>query len=244
MNRLYAALMFFTRLPLWKVCHTNSEDYKHVVVFWPLTGWLTSGCMVVVWYVLSAYLSAELAFIIALLSRILLTGALHEDGLADFCDGFGGGTDKEAKLRIMKDSHIGTYGVIGLIVYFLLMSQMYSIPSGLLPKVMLCADVWSKLVAAQIINFLPYTRKADEAKIKTIYDRMTLGEMVLCLLFGLMPLIWFPFSLLYILLFPSVIFVLMVFLMKKGIGGYTGDLCGATFLLCELSFYMGVQLLN
>ena len=52
-----------------------------------------------------------------MLSRILLTGALHEDGLADFCDGFGGGTTRERILSIMKDSHIGTYGVIGLICY-------------------------------------------------------------------------------------------------------------------------------
>ena len=69
-------------------------------------------------YALSFVLPPLAAVAIALSGRLLLTGALHEDGLADFCDGFGGGYTKERILAIMKDSHIGTYGVIGLIIYF------------------------------------------------------------------------------------------------------------------------------
>src|SRR5574344_2931621 len=60
-----------------------------------------------------------------LFRSLLLTGALHEDGFADFCDGFGGGTDRGKILVIMKDSHIGTYGVIGLVLYFLLLWNVW-----------------------------------------------------------------------------------------------------------------------
>ena len=64
-------------------------------------------------------LSVPYAILLAIIARLLLTGALHEDGLADFFDGMGGGTSRERILQIMKDSHIGTYGVLGLIMYFL-----------------------------------------------------------------------------------------------------------------------------
>ena len=64
------------------------------------------------------YRRNSLAWIIAIVTRLLITGCLHEDGFADFLDGFGGGTTRERVLAIMKDSHLGTYGVIGLIAYF------------------------------------------------------------------------------------------------------------------------------
>ena len=64
-----------------------------------------------------------LAVLAAIVVRLLMTGALHEDGLADFCDGFGGGgSDRQRILDIMKDSHIGTYGVLGLVLYLLLLA--------------------------------------------------------------------------------------------------------------------------
>lgn len=77
--------------------------------------------MVGVLWVTAQVLPVSIAWLLAILSRLLITGCLHEDGLADFFDGFGGGTTKERTLAIMKDSQIGSYGVIGLIGYFLLL---------------------------------------------------------------------------------------------------------------------------
>ena len=123
-----------------------------------------------------------LAWIIALIARLLLTGALHEDGLADFIDGFGGGRNRERTLAIMKDSHIGTYGVIGLIIYYALMLQLpHTLPLETLCAVVFVGDCLSKCCAAQLINMLPYARSEETAKNKTVYSRMTVGEFLICL---------------------------------------------------------------
>ena len=106
-DRLWAALIFFTRLPFWRIYQPPKEAYQGVVEFWPLAGWLTAGVMASVLYGASMVFNYEIAIVLAIVSRLLLTGALHEDGLADFFDGFGGGgRDRQRILDIMKDSHI------------------------------------------------------------------------------------------------------------------------------------------
>ncbi|MEE1233708.1 MAG: adenosylcobinamide-GDP ribazoletransferase, partial [Phocaeicola sp.] len=102
--RLLAALIFFTRLPLWRWVEVPAGYYKRVVECWPFIGWLTGGGMALVLYGASSVFPVYVAVLLAILARIMLTGALHEDGFADFCDGFGGGTSRERILAIMKDS--------------------------------------------------------------------------------------------------------------------------------------------
>ena len=113
LDNVLAAFMFFTRLPFWKLKTVPQECFKHVVAYWSLSGWLTGGLMALSCWGLLYLFPAPVAVIGALIVRLLVTGALHEDGLADFFDGFGGGRDRESTLRIMKDSFIGSYGVIG-----------------------------------------------------------------------------------------------------------------------------------
>lgn len=239
MKRLLAALMFFTRLPFWRIAEVPAEYFKRVVPLWPLAGWLTGGIMAGVLWICAQFFPLAVAWILAILSRLLVTGCLHEDGLADFCDGFGGGTTREKVLSIMKDSHIGTYGVIGLIGYFLLLIQASHIELSILWKMVIVGDTWSKMCAAHIIHVLPYSRKAEEAKILTVYDRMTTREWTICIISGLFPVVFLlPYELYLALLAPMAVTALLILLMKHRIGGYTGDCCGATFLLSELSFYL------
>lgn len=237
---LLAALIFFTRLPLWKWKAVPAECFKHVVPYWPLVGWLTGGTLSAVVYVAAQIFPLPVAWLLALTVRLLLTGCLHEDGLADFLDGFGGGTTRERTLAIMKDSHIGTYGVIGLVVYFLLLWQVGSyLPLSVLAPLSVCADCWSKAASAQLVNFLPYARTESESKAKVVYSRMRPTEGGLVLLGGGLPvLLLLPSSCWIALLAPWGIVAILIRLMKRRIGGYTGDCCGATFLLSELSFYL------
>ena len=245
---LLATLIFFTRLPFWRIKDVPAEDFKRVVPRWPIVGWLTGLMMALVLWLCSHVMPLTLAWILAIVTRLLLTGCLHEDGLADFIDGFGGGTTRERTLAIMKDSHIGTYGVIGLIVYFALLLQLpATLSRDTLILAVLCGDCWSKCCAAQLINFLPYARTEETAKNKTVYARMKLGELILCFFFGLTPafiltfaLHWMPVSFLWLLFVPLGVMLLLALLMRRKIQGYTGDCCGATFLLCELSFYLSV----
>lgn len=247
MKRISTALIFFTRLPLWKVVNPPQDAYKDVVVLWPMVGWLTGGMTAMAMWALSYIVAWPVAVILALVVRLLLTGALHEDGLADFCDGFGCGGGKDRILSIMKDSHIGTYGVIGLILYFLLtFAILSSLPVDVAALGFFAADSFSKCSAAQITNRLLYARP-EGAKNKISYSRMSLGKILLCIFFGITPLAIavsiLGIKLLSAAILPYFVLTWLVGLMRRKIGGYTGDCCGATFLLVELSFLLSLEIL-
>ena len=246
LNKVLAAFIFFTRLPFGRLKVVPADTFKNIVAYWPIAGWLTSGISVLCLYLFMYFFPYEVALLLAILSRVLVTGGLHEDGLADFFDGFGGGSSRERILAIMKDSHIGSYGVIGLLFYFALYYMLLNnLPITIAGAVMLTGDPFCKGVAGMIINRLPYARNAQEAKNKTVYSRMNRKEYILCIATALIPLIWLPENIyLWALLFPIVTWYLLTSFIKKKIGGYTGDCCGATFLLCELSFYLGIVIIN
>lgn len=246
MVRLLAALIFFTRLPFWRIAQVPADCFKRVVPLWPVVGWLTGGIMAAVFWLCSAIMPPLMAWTAAIIARLLVTGCLHEDGLADFCDGMGGGTTRQRVLEIMKDSHIGTYGVVGLILYFITMIEAGSqVDARMMCGTIIAADCWSKACASNIINLLPYARKAEEAKSKTVYERMTVGEWLLSVCAGLLPaLLFLPPYFLPALAVPVVVFLLLTQLMRRRIEGYTGDCCGAMFLLCELSFYLTCAILD
>ncbi|MCH2231386.1 MAG: adenosylcobinamide-GDP ribazoletransferase [Crocinitomicaceae bacterium] len=123
------AFMFYTRINVSKWVNYKEEYANQSSIYLPLIGWFV-GAAVAGGYLLSSQILNELAaVIIGLLIGVLITGAFHEDGLADTCDGFGGGWKMEDILRIMKDSTIGAYGAIGLIFLFALkialMTEIY-----------------------------------------------------------------------------------------------------------------------
>lgn len=244
-DHVLAAFMFFTRLPFWKLKTVPQECFKHVVAYWSLSGWLTGGLMALACWGLLFLFPAPVAVIGALIVRLLVTGALHEDGLADFFDGFGGGYDRESTLRIMKDSFIGSYGVIGLIMYYLLgVSLLLTLPVQMLPVVLGCADPFAKYVGSHILRELPYARKESESKAKVVYDRFTWKEMLMSALGGLLPLVFLPLSYWWMLIGPVIVFFLLIHLFRSRLGGYTGDCCGALFLLAELFAWMGAAIVT
>lgn len=202
--------------------------------------WLTGGMMALIFWGASTILPHGVAVILALTSRLLITGALHEDGLADFFDGFGGGTNRESTLRIMKDSHIGSYGVLGLIIYYLLAyNLLVALPLTVTPFLLLSGDTWSKFISSNIINYLPYARKEEDSKSGTVYTRMNLGEIVMSAMGGILPLLLLPPSYWPVCIFPILVFSFICRMMKRRLNGYTGDCCGALFLLSEISFWLG-----
>lgn len=245
MKQLLAAFIFFTRLPFWRLGEVPAECYTHVVNYWSLAGWLTGGILALSYWGASFLLPLPCAVVIALAVRLLITGALHEDGFADFMDGFGGGVNRQRILEIMKDSHIGTYGVIGLTVYYLLLVTLISsLPLHLGVVVLFAGDVWSKFCASQIVNCLPYARKAEDAKNKTIYVKIPMAAWIFSLIAGIIPLIPLPVPYVFAAVAPIVTTFGIIVLMKRKIQGYTGDCCGATFIIGELAFIMTVSILN
>ena len=191
----------------------------------------------------SMVLPYAVAVIAAIAVRLLITGALHEDGLADFFDGFGGGSDRERILAIMKDSHIGTYGVLGLIIYMLLLgAALYSMPVAVAALVIVAADPYSKMVTSQLVNMLPYARHEEEAKNKTIYRKPSISAGLSLTVQGFLPMvlmIWLTGISWYAVIFiPALVMYFLYLLILRKINGYTGDCCGAVCLLVELAVYL------
>ncbi len=246
MKHLVAAIMFFTRLPLWRIkkLHIPQEYFSQAINYWSFAGWITGGVMAGTLWLAAQILPFSVAVIVAIASRLILTGALHEDGFADFLDGFGGGTSRERILAIMKDSHIGVYGVIGLAIYFLLIWQILAnMPLEVATIAILVADPFSKFVCSHMTLFLPYERTAESSKSGVVYRRISFSVWIVAALFGLLPLILIPDAKwLIACIFPIIVFLSSIYYMKKKINGYTGDCCGAQFIVCELSFYLGILL--
>lgn len=194
----------------------------------------------------SMFLPYAVAVLLAIVVRLLITGALHEDGLADFLDGFGGGgNNRERILTIMKDSHIGTYGVIGLIFYELLLAAaLFSMTPTMAALTILAADPFAKMVTSQLIMMMPYARKEEEAKAKTVYRKMDWKASISLAIQGLLPMaafIWYTdirWDL--IILIPFLVMYFLYMMIWRKIHGYTGDCCGAVCLLVELSVYLVV----
>lgn len=245
-DRIWAALIFFTRLPFWRLHQPPKECYKTVVEHWPMAGWITGSAMAATLYFGSWYLPYTIAVLLAIVVRLLITGALHEDGLADFLDGFGGGgSNRERILSIMKDSHIGTYGVIGLIFYELLLATaLLSMTPELAALTILAADPYSKMVTSQLVMMMPYARNEEEAKNKTVYRKMSWLAGVSLAIQGLLPMaayIWYTGIRWDLVIFiPALVMYFLYLLIWRKIHGYTGDCCGAVCLLVELSIYIVV----
>ncbi len=242
----WAALIFFTRLPFWRLYQPPRESYRAVVEFWPLAGWLTGGIMAAVLYFGSMIVPYPMAIVAAVIMRLLITGALHEDGLADFIDGFGGGgKDRNRILAIMKDSHIGTYGVLGLICYMaLLFTSLYCIGNAEKAAwLILAIDPFSKMLAGQIIQMMPYARREEEAKAKVVYRKVSIMAGILLAIQGLLPAalvllltdLGSTLRLELMIFVPCLVMYFLYLLIWRRLRGYTGDCCGALCLLVELA---------
>ena len=243
-DRIWAALIFFTRLPFWRLYQPPKACYETVVEHWPLVGWLTGGVMAATLYGASMVLPYQVAVLVAIVMRLLLTGALHEDGLADFLDGFGGGgSNRQRILDIMKDSHIGTYGVIGLVLYLLLLFFcLSSMSPEMAALAILAADPYAKMLTAQLVSMMPYARREEEAKAKVIYRKITLVSGISLAVQGLLPIglfVWYMGIVWEPLIFiPALVMYFLYLLIWRRLHGYTGDCCGAVCLMVELSVYL------
>lgn len=242
LDDLLAAFTLFTRLPAWRLRRIPPESFSRAVNWWPVVGLVTGGLAAGVLWCAAAIFPPMAATVLALGARALFTGAFHEDGLGDFFDGFCGGRTPERTLEIMKDSRTGSYGVVGLILYFALAVALLSaLPVRTAVTVVFVGDPLSKAVAAQLVNVLPYARRDGDSKLKTSYRRMKAPMLVCMLAVGIAPAaVLLPSSLWIAAAAPAAMLAVLAMLMKRRIGGYTGDCCGAAFLLCETAFYSGI----
>jgi adenosylcobinamide-GDP ribazoletransferase len=238
----FTALMFYTRIPCPKWVTHDAEYLNKATRYFPLMGWIVGGACAAVFYVTEYLFNIPVAIILSMIAGIFITGAFHEDGFADVCDGFGGGWTKEKILDIMKDSRTGAYGVIGAVLILLLKyTALVSIPVYEMGIVLIAAHSFSRLCAVLIIVTSQYVRENDDAKAKPLAKTITASEIVPAVLFGLAPLLLvFDVKILIILIVPLLGTFYLRWYFHKWIGGYTGDCLGATQQVTELLFYLSV----
>lgn len=246
--------MFYTQIPCPKNIDHNPDYLNKASRYFPLIGWIVGGISFVFYYVGAFLFNNEIAVILAIISGILTTGAFHEDGFADVCDGFGGGWTKEKILLIMKDSAIGAYGAIGVVLIFLLKfegiltalpkSEIVNLQSTICNLLLFTsAHSVSRLAAISIVFTHHYSREDASSKSKPIAKKFTWKEVVGALFFGLVPLVILSFFQWQLLLVLIPVFIARYFLARyfqKWIDGYTGDCLGATQQVCEVIFYLSI----
>jgi adenosylcobinamide-GDP ribazoletransferase len=252
-RRLCLAIGFFTRIPVPNFPDFHEAELNHASKYFPLVGILVGLFSAIVFYLAHLIFTHALAVLISMVATIYLTGAFHEDGLADSADGLGGGWERERILTIMQDSRLGTYGAIAL---FLILFGKFQTLNAMNPFVvsvaLVCGHALSRLAAVWIMRCMQYVR--FEGKSKPLATAISTQDMVIAHIFGLLPYI----LVLGLLLISQhawqeiTLFVLLTLLpmlcvwwwwtrkIRRWIGGYTGDTLGAMQQMTELAFYLGV----
>ena len=240
LDTLVGALRFFTRLPIPGTSGHSGIALEKAIRYFPLAGVIVGGLAALVFSLGMLFWPKTLAVLAAIGAAIYWTGAIHEDGWGDMVDGFGGGWTKDRILDIMRDSRMGSFGSVALVMLLLVrFTSLLEIDLALIPAALIAGHALSRLCATGIMATMDYVRA--EGKAKPFSNRLGTGELVFAVLTAAVPLAFLPPA----QLVPAVLFSLIATLwlarlFKRCIGGYTGDCLGATQQLAEVAFYGGL----
>lgn len=240
----FTALQFFTRLPIPRWVGFEAHWLNHASRYFPLVG-LVVGAIAAAVYAAAAWLfPAPVAVVLSTAAGIYATGAFHEDGFADMCDGFGGGMTVERVLEIMKDSRIGAYGAIGMVCMLgLKCTTLAMLPPLAAIAALLVAHPLSRLMATTLIWRMDYARA--EGKAKPLAQKMGSGEFAIAAITAAAPAIalcvagWLTWTALVAgVIAAGAATVWLARLFARRINGYTGDCLGAVQQVSEVMFYL------
>lgn len=238
LNLFFLALGYFSRIPMPKWIEYSPDNLNHASRYFTLVGWLLGLCVGGIYYLSQQFFSVNISIWLCILFSLLLTGAFHEDGLADTADGLGGGFTREKKLTIMKDSRIGTYGACVLLMAlggkFILLQETSSIIMCLA-----IAYALSRTTAVSLLFNMKIASDPDTEKAKPMAQTQSLTDKCVLLLTAL-PVIflvdWKTLLLLVVLLIGIHQIAKMYF--NHHLNGVTGDCLGATQQVSELCIYL------
>lgn len=238
MRRFLIALQFLTILPVRVGPKVEEKDFGASLLYFPLVG-LLIGLLLATSNFLFSFLPQSLKATLILLISIVITGGIHLDGFADTCGGFyGSNNPKEKILEIMRDSRIGTMGVVGVVSILLLkFSFIASLPENILWKTLILMATFSRWAQVLACYSSSYARKAGKAKYFIEYT--TKKELFIGFLFTLFIFYLFLKLKGFVLFFVSFLFTfLFLQYIKKRIGGMTGDTIGALSEFAEVSLLL------
>lgn len=242
----FTALMFFTRIPIPFRLTYSEEIMNQSQRYYPLVGWIVGGLTGLVFYLSQLLFSLEIALLLSITFSVLLTGAFHEDGFTDSCDAFGGGYGKEKIMTIMKDSRIGAYGTIGIMLLLLLkffsLLELSGYSLNFCIAALINGHTTSRFHSATMIYTHDYVSDTDRSKSKPMaQNRLSYGSLLFSLVCTLVPYALFQ-NPLFLVAFP-ISYIGKLVLARyfyKHIGGYTGDCLGAIQQVCEVLFYLSL----
>jgi adenosylcobinamide-GDP ribazoletransferase len=237
----FCALQFLTRIPVPPLHGFEAAWITRCAKYFPLVGQLVGALSAAVLVGADQLWGAPLSALLAIAAGILITGAFHEDGLADTVDGLGGGKDAAQRLAIMKDSRVGTYGVLALILCVGL--KVYALAAFLdaakAALVLIAAHGLGRAVAVVAMTTMPHVSAIDTAKYKPAPVGVTRPECFMAIAFGLWPLLLLPPAQFVPALITGIIFALLMALAaRRLIRGYTGDVLGAIEQVFEIGFLL------
>ena len=238
---MVCAVQFLTRLPTPTLANYQPDWVARAARYFPLVGQLVGAIAALVLVGASTLWGGWVPALLAIAASVLVTGGFHEDGLADSADGLIGGQDRPSRLSIMKDSRIGTYGVMALgLVTALKAATLAGIEPLPAAMALVAAHGGGRAAAVVGMRILPYAGDLSVAKWRRTDDAPSSGEVVLALLFALWPLALMPTAGAAAGLVVGAAFAFAPALAaKRLVGGQTGDILGAVEQLFELGFLLG-----
>ena len=233
----WLAIGFLTRIPMLARIDYSQRLMNQSSLYFPLVGLLLGALYAVLFAVLSLAWSPLVSVLVVVCFHLWITGAFHEDGLADSIDALGGGYTVAKRLEIMKDSRIGTYGTVALVMALALKVALL-LDSSQIWLALLVAPAIARLTPLLLMATLPYVTDPDRSKSKPVADGFSTSRLTIAAGFTLV------LALAATVVSPAVLTgalasVLLVALcwgnyLKQQLGGYTGDTLGASVILSEL----------
>jgi adenosylcobinamide-GDP ribazoletransferase len=249
---LCVALQYFTRLPMPSLRAFDATWLSQSVRYFPVAGWIVGGIGAGVLWLCAQTLPIALAALLALVAMVAVTGAFHEDGLADTFDALLGATSRDRALMIMKDSRIGTYGaaalVVGLLLRIGLLAQMLRHDLLLAAACLVAGHAAGRAGAVALMATLPYGGDDAHAKAKPLAREVRASDAAWAVAVGLAALALVgPASgsaaqaALAVAVAAAGLWALLAVLrawLRRRLGGYTGDTLGACQQLGEILVWL------
>lgn len=242
---LVCAVQFLTRIPTPLLKAFENDWITRAARYFPLVGQGVGAICAAAFYAGFQVWGSSVAAVLAIGLGLLLTGAFHEDGLADTADGLGGGQTAQRRLEIMKDSRIGTYGVCALVVALGLKTALLaSFTAQIGALVLLAAHGAGRAAAVVVMRTTPYAPSGEAGKWKPTPRGVRTGEVVIALVIAAWPLLLLPAPAAGLgLALGGVAALALARTSVRLIGGHTGDVLGAVEQVFEVGFLLGVAAL-
>lgn len=245
LDLLLCAVQFLTRVPTPHLKAFQPEWITRSARYFPLVGQGVGAASALLLIAADRVWSGPVAVILALVAGLLITGAFHEDGLADTVDGLGGGQTAERRLEIMKDSRIGTYGACALVaVLAMKASSLSGMSASLAAMTLFAAHGLGRAAAVIAMRLTPYAGSGEAGKWKPVPQGVRTSEVLVACAIAAWPLALLPaFAALIGVLAGGLLATGLALLARRLIGGHTGDVLGAIEQVFEVGFLLGVAAL-